>query len=94
MGGGGRSGGRVSPKEEKLGRKGKNWEGSFTLPLLTERAVYANVKERCFVLSCLVQFLSCFFSVQWTILCNLFIFRLKWLIYSKMPPDVFRLRML
>ena len=28
-------------KEEKLGRKGKNREGSFTLPLLTDRAGYA-----------------------------------------------------
>ena len=27
--------------QEKLGRKGKNQEGSFTLPLLTERAGYA-----------------------------------------------------
>ena len=24
--------------EEKSGRKGENWEGSFTLPLLTDRA--------------------------------------------------------
>ena len=29
-------------KEEKLGRKGKNWKGSFTLPLLTDRAGYAS----------------------------------------------------
>ena len=28
-------------KEEKSGRKGKNQEGSFTLPLLTDRAGYA-----------------------------------------------------
>ena len=28
-------------KEEKSRRKGKNWEGSFTLPLLTDRADYA-----------------------------------------------------
>ena len=28
-------------KEEKSGRKGKNREGSFTLPLLTDRAGYA-----------------------------------------------------
>ena len=28
-------------KEEKSGRKGKNREGSFTLPLLTDRACYA-----------------------------------------------------
>ena len=28
-------------KEEKSGRKGKNREGSFTLPLLTDRASYA-----------------------------------------------------
>ena len=30
-------------KEEKSGRKGKNRNGSFTLPLLTERASYATV---------------------------------------------------
>ena len=28
-------------KEEKSKRKGQNWEGSFTLPLLTNRAGYA-----------------------------------------------------
>ena len=28
-------------KEEKSGRKGKNREGSFALPLLTDRAGYA-----------------------------------------------------
>ena len=28
-------------KEEKSGRKGKNRDGSFTLPLLTDRAGYA-----------------------------------------------------
>ena len=28
-------------KEDKSGRKGKNWEGSFTLPLLTDRVGYA-----------------------------------------------------
>ena len=28
-------------KKEKLGRNGKNWDGSFTLPLLTDRAGYA-----------------------------------------------------
>ena len=28
-------------KEDKSGRKGKNWEVSFTLPLLTDRAGYA-----------------------------------------------------
>ena len=27
-------------KEDKLGRKGKNREGSFTLPLLTEKTDY------------------------------------------------------
>ena len=33
--------GKIRKKEEKSGRKGKNWEGSFTLPLLTDRAGYA-----------------------------------------------------
>ena len=28
-------------KKEKSGRIGKNWKGSFTLPLLTDRAGYA-----------------------------------------------------
>ena len=32
-------------KEEKSGRKGKNREGSFTLPLLTDRAGYATSQE-------------------------------------------------
>ena len=32
---------KIGGKEEKSGRKGKNWEGSFTLPLLTDRAGYA-----------------------------------------------------
>ena len=32
---------KKSGKEEKSGRKGKNREGSFTLPLLTDRAGYA-----------------------------------------------------
>ena len=32
---------RVTTLGEKLGRKGKNREGSFTLPLLTDRAGYA-----------------------------------------------------
>ena len=35
--------GKIRKKEEKSGRKGKNREGSFTLPLLTERAGYATV---------------------------------------------------
>ena len=29
---------KIAKKEEKSGRKGKNREGSFTLPLLTDRA--------------------------------------------------------
>ena len=33
--------GKNQEKEEKSGRKGKNREGSFTLPLLTDRAGYA-----------------------------------------------------
>ena len=33
--------GKIRKKEEKLGRKGKNREGSCTLPLLTDRAGYA-----------------------------------------------------
>ena len=33
--------GEIGKKGEKSGRKGKNREGSFTLPLLTERASYA-----------------------------------------------------
>ena len=32
--------GKHQEKEEKLGRKGKNWEGSFTLSILTDRAGY------------------------------------------------------
>ena len=32
---------QIRKKEEKSGRKGKNREGSFTLPLLTDRAGYA-----------------------------------------------------
>ena len=31
---------KIRKKEEKSGRKGKNQEGSFTLPLLTDRAGY------------------------------------------------------
>ena len=31
--------------QEKEGRKGKNLEGSFTLPLLTDRAGYATAKK-------------------------------------------------
>ena len=30
-------------REEESGRKGKNLEGSFTLPLLTDRAGYATM---------------------------------------------------
>ena len=32
---------KLGKKREKSGRKGKNQEGSFTLPLLTDRAGYA-----------------------------------------------------
>ena len=32
-------------KEEKSGRKGKNWDGSFILPLLTDRAGYGTVND-------------------------------------------------
>ena len=32
---------KIKKKEEKSGRKGQNREGSFTLPLLTNRAGYA-----------------------------------------------------
>ena len=32
---------KIRKKEEKSGRKDKNQEGSFTLPLLTDRAGYA-----------------------------------------------------
>ena len=31
--------------QEKSGKKGQNWEGSFTLPLLTNRAGYATDRE-------------------------------------------------
>ena len=34
---------KIRAKEEKSGRKGKNWPGSFTLSLLTDRAGYATV---------------------------------------------------
>ena len=37
----GKKRGKIGNKEEKSGRKGKNREGSFTLPLLTDRAGYA-----------------------------------------------------
>ena len=33
--------GKIGKKEEKSGRTGQNQEGSFTLPLLTDRAGYA-----------------------------------------------------
>ena len=36
---------KIRKKEEKLG-KGKNWKGSFTLPLLTDRAGYATGEIR------------------------------------------------
>ena len=32
--------GKIGGKKEESGRKGKNQEGSFTLPLLTDRAGY------------------------------------------------------
>ena len=35
--------GKIGEKEQKSGRKGKNREGSFTLPLLTDRDGYATV---------------------------------------------------
>ena len=35
--------GKNREKEEESGRKGKNREGSFTLPLLTDRAGYATM---------------------------------------------------
>ena len=37
--------GKIVKKEEKSGRKGKNREVSFTLPLLTDRAGYATDKR-------------------------------------------------
>ena len=37
---------KIGKKEEKLGRKGQNREGSFTLPLLTNRAGYATAQIR------------------------------------------------
>ena len=37
----GQKSGKIRKKEEKSGRKGRNWEGSFTLPLVTDRAGYA-----------------------------------------------------
>ena len=37
----GKKSGKIGKKEEKSGREGKNREGSFTLPLLTNRAGYA-----------------------------------------------------
>ena len=41
-------GGKIRKKEEKSGRKGKNREGYFTLPLLTDRTGYATVLVWCF----------------------------------------------
>ena len=38
--------GKYREKEEKSERKGKNWEGSFTLPLLTNRAGFATVCDQ------------------------------------------------
>ena len=37
--------GKIGEKEEKSGRKGKNREGSFTLPILTGRSGYATMAE-------------------------------------------------
>ena len=37
----GKKSGKIGGKKEESGRKGKNQEGSFTLPLLTDRAGYA-----------------------------------------------------
>ena len=31
---------KIRKKREKMGKKRKYWEGSFTLPLLTDRAGY------------------------------------------------------
>ena len=39
----GKKSGKIGEKEEKSGRKDKNREGSFTLPLPTDRAGYATV---------------------------------------------------
>ena len=41
----GKKPGKIGEKEEKSGRKGKNREGSFTLPILTDRAGYATVEN-------------------------------------------------
>ena len=43
--------GKVREKEEKSGRKGKNREGSLTLPLLTDRAGYATGLPHCALVS-------------------------------------------
>ena len=58
-GGGGGAGGRVPPDSKKFAKKrekirksqegkkkGKNWEGSFTLPLLTEKAGYVTAANK------------------------------------------------
>ena len=37
----GKKSGKIGKKEEESGSKGKNREGSYTLPLLTVRAGYA-----------------------------------------------------
>ena len=34
-------------KKEKSGRRGKNWEGSFTLPLPTDKTGYATEVIQC-----------------------------------------------
>ena len=48
---------------EKLGRKGKNREGSFTLPLLTDKAGYATDNGQCWLLRMVIYWLfvwACF----------------------------------
>ena len=45
----GRKSGKIGEKEDKLGRKGKNREGSSTLPLLTDRAGYATASSTKYV---------------------------------------------
>ena len=43
----GKKSGKIWKKDEKSGRQGKNWEGSFTLPLLTDRVGYATACSHC-----------------------------------------------
>ena len=44
----GEKSGKIGKKEEKSGRKGKMREGSFTLPLLTDRTGYDTVQVKWF----------------------------------------------